>query len=854
MVKGALSHKYDPPLHQNLRLQLMILSPLQEMSTIMHPDIRQKQLECIFQILHSNGDTLNDGWPCVLGVIGAVSNHQGEKLVQTAFQSLQLVVTDFLPMIPCKYLQISVKVAAKFGLQHQELNISLTAIGLLWNIADYFHQNRQRIKTELDNSGLTEEEKARLGMSPFDALWMCLFTKLGELCVDQRPAVRKSAGQTLFSTISAHGTLLEHGTWKKVLWQVLFPLLENVQKLSSAAPTTKDESVGGNILIHHSRDTAEKQWAETRVLTLAGVARTFHVQRKILQCIGDFPRAWSLLLEHIENSAQCQNAEVSLAALKSFQEILYLNKESKDDSSFPLPELPIIAPPSVVSIDRLGESKDQSSNVKSLKLEDTTAKDADVDYDVSLWSSAWKVWLNIGTNATKPPENSDQRKVYVPSQPFLTALVQTVPPLFEHIKMRFVAADLKRLSFVLNSALSVPVHGDASPFIIPSYPEITTTPLQDATLEVVETLMEAVISGPEAMQTMYADIFDLLLTYIEYGVKAPRFGRMETKTFGTVKGPQVDWVTMNFIPFAEKCVELTVDMYKRAASHQTVIQAHVLQNIIKTFRQPLGLKYACPSQTTWQLVINAFLTVLSVGLPIARKHESAFQNMWSELAQCLEDFLFSKHPSPPTLSIEDFQKDEAIDCQVIQMIRDDILSYAGSIPKEFVVKIMQILNKGSIHSTTSDTFVDTDSSRKLREEFAKSCFETLLQFSFVSKSKSEEYPITKLAVLSLLQRCQDVVKKYVEDERLCGKCPLPRPRLAEMASVLKAVTTLVSSLKKAPPGNVEMSVWNQVIQLYPSLVDCTTSPSPSVCKALREALREYKDLLAPPSTAFPNGR
>lgn len=35
--------------------------------------------------------------------------------------------------------------------------------------------------------------------------------------------------------------------------------------------------------MHHSRDTAEKQWAETRVLTLAGVARTFTAQRKILQ-------------------------------------------------------------------------------------------------------------------------------------------------------------------------------------------------------------------------------------------------------------------------------------------------------------------------------------------------------------------------------------------------------------------------------------------------------------------------------------------------------------------------------------------------------------------------------------------
>lgn len=54
-----------------------------------------------------------------------------ETLIRTAFQSLQLVVTDFLPIMPCYCLQISVETAARFGLQKEELNISLTAVGLL---------------------------------------------------------------------------------------------------------------------------------------------------------------------------------------------------------------------------------------------------------------------------------------------------------------------------------------------------------------------------------------------------------------------------------------------------------------------------------------------------------------------------------------------------------------------------------------------------------------------------------------------------------------------------------------------------------------------------------------------------
>lgn len=63
--------------------------------------------------------------------IPSVLFHFSESLIRTAFQCLQLVVTDFLPTMPCTCLQIVVEVAGSFGLQNQELNISLTSIGLL---------------------------------------------------------------------------------------------------------------------------------------------------------------------------------------------------------------------------------------------------------------------------------------------------------------------------------------------------------------------------------------------------------------------------------------------------------------------------------------------------------------------------------------------------------------------------------------------------------------------------------------------------------------------------------------------------------------------------------------------------
>lgn len=100
-----------------------------------------------------------------------------------------------------------------------------------WNISDYFFQRGEIIEKELNKEEAAQQKQAEeKGVvlnrpfhpaPPFDCLWLCLYAKLGELCVDPRPAVRKSAGQTLFSTIGAHGTLLQHSTWHTVIWKVL---------------------------------------------------------------------------------------------------------------------------------------------------------------------------------------------------------------------------------------------------------------------------------------------------------------------------------------------------------------------------------------------------------------------------------------------------------------------------------------------------------------------------------------------------------------------------------------------------------------------------------------------------------
>ncbi|XP_044797511.1 protein MON2 homolog isoform X3 [Bubalus kerabau] len=876
LIKAGLTFNHDPPLSQNQRLQLLLLNPLKEMSNINHPDIRLKQLECVLQILQSQGDSLGPGWPLVLGVMGAIRNDQGESLIRTAFQCLQLVVTDFLPTMPCTCLQIVVDVAGSFGLHNQELNISLTSIGLLWNISDYFFQRGETIEKELNKEEAAQQKQAEeKGVvlnrpfhpaPPFDCLWLCLYAKLGELCVDPRPAVRKSAGQTLFSTIGAHGTLLQHSTWHTVIWKVLFHLLDRVRESSTTADKEKIESGGGNILIHHSRDTAEKQWAETWVLTLAGVARIFNTRRYLLQPLGDFSRAWDVLLDHIQSAALSKNNEVSLAALKSFQEILQIVSPVRDSDkpetppavNVPAPVLlgPISGPSlnrPFVRTDSIGERLGRYSSSEPPVVTDELE-------DLNLWWAAWNTWYRIGSESTKPPITLD-KLTFIPSQPFLTALIQIFPALYQHIKTGFNMDDLQKLGVILHRAVSVPISSDASPFILPSYTEAVLTSLQEAVLTALDVLQKAICVGPENMQIMYPAIFDQLLAFVEFSCKPPQYGQLETKHIANAKYNQIqlfapaEWVALNYVPFAERSLDVVVDLYQKTACHKAVVNEKVLQNIIKTLRVPLSLKYSCPSESTWKLAVSSLLKVLSIGLPVARQHASSgkFDSMWPELANTFEDFLFTKSIPPDNLSIQEFQRNESIDVEVVQLISTEILPYANFIPKEFVGQIMTMLNKGSIHSQSS-SFTEAEIDIRLREEFSKMCFETLLQFSFSNKvTTPQEGYISRMALSVLLKRSQDVLHRYIEDERLSGKCPLPRQQVTEIIFVLKAVSTLIDSLKKTKPENVDGNTWAQVIALYPTLVECITCSSSEVSSALKEALVPFKDFMQPPTSKVQNG-
>ena len=71
---------------------------------------------------------------CV-GNVAVFFYSDSDNLVRAGFQSLQLVVADFLSFLPAVCLPFCLEVTGQYGLQGQDLNISLTSIGLLVRVA-----------------------------------------------------------------------------------------------------------------------------------------------------------------------------------------------------------------------------------------------------------------------------------------------------------------------------------------------------------------------------------------------------------------------------------------------------------------------------------------------------------------------------------------------------------------------------------------------------------------------------------------------------------------------------------------------------------------------------------------------
>lgn len=192
------------------------------------------------------------------------SNKKWVTVSSLAFQNLKLILDEFLeqptsassedsPLKSVEARDAILDCCVAFGRSRHDVNTSLTATGMLWSLADR-------------------------DSSP-DTLHVVL-SKLAYLAMDDRTEVRNCSVNTLFSCIVGLGDQFTDKQWKTCLVDTIFGILNGIASAIHQAGEKESRVNGGGsneerykVAVHHSRNSAKKQWATSQILVLRGLER-----------------------------------------------------------------------------------------------------------------------------------------------------------------------------------------------------------------------------------------------------------------------------------------------------------------------------------------------------------------------------------------------------------------------------------------------------------------------------------------------------------------------------------------------------------------------------------------------------
>ncbi|VDK21266.1 unnamed protein product [Taenia asiatica] len=873
----------------NAELTRLVLEPLTQLTDSKFNDVQEKQLQCVQYLLNCYGDEINGSWLRFINIIGSIGQSHSDKHIRSAFQCFQLVVTDYLPTLGLDCYPACVDTAAKFGHQEHDLNIALAAVGSLLHLTDFLFQRERS----------TPEEAGQI-----EPLWVTVFCHLSTLVRDRRPAIRKSAGQTLFNAIECHSAQFVQDTWFELLWTVFFPLLSDVQEHCANAPMER-EGRGGSLLVHHSRDTAAKQWAETVVLTLSGVARCFVSKQSQLVSLDKFSEIWERLLLNAERAVLTPNSEIAQNALSTLRILL-----------------------------------------------DFDTSQCSIDKSTATWLAFWRTWVSIGgrfvdlLSSSNSSDSTTKNEIFQSQNEmlqkytvctfgsdFFALFFDLFPPLFPRIQQNFNDSFFAEFSKITSLGVLGPLflnHKTPLPDVSASGTVATAT-----TPSFMSSFTANIVDEQGLTQTQRS-VFNCLSVIAEDFLKSKAYANRPTTTLALKKE-------------IERCInEIQPHLCKTGMGK---IQPKICAGLVfvsQALHVPLAAKYKCQCRSTWLLASKCFMDTITVGVPIAIKQKSSplktthgkmlasvnspaplvifyplsvaaiaihvmmahvTRDLWNMIYITVRDFLFCQNHGVLHSLL-----------QFIELICDQFLSRPEGLPPRFIEQLVGVLGLGSVEASISSTdfalldpntlrpspltppppasaglqpfvhrsstistastsgagdaaafMISTDIDLRpfvSREKFMRRCFESLLSFAFfqsdfspcnssASSRSSLRLPavgnkpnvLCRTAIRDVLDRCRFILQRFVRSTQLTGKCPLPRAKLSEVNFAIQALAVLLTNFT-APPTNSKTSIdantWSCVIDIYPLVVDCIfVAESSQLLPGIHKLLQLYGRLLQP---------
>ncbi|EFR03727.1 hypothetical protein MGYG_06723 [Nannizzia gypsea CBS 118893] len=307
-------------------------------------EVHEFALETLKSILEGSGQSVVAGWNLVFELISSIFDNEmpslterdkgqkslqltadysklakvkSQKLLRTAFDSLQLIASDFLSLLPAPCLLELVGCFYNFASQKEDFNISLTATTSFWNISDFLRIQIDQFSCENEITVSTSEvqimevAKNPDNSSSTSALWLLLLLKMVDLTVDSRTEVRNSAIQTMLRILDHSSEQLPPAIWHLCLNKILFVMAEAVQSKTVQLMESSSEN---------SED--QKPWVDTSVLLTKGLSNLIATHFTIIIKSENFHESWTRLLRFNEPLIKLNSLDLKEAIFSSLSQIL----------------------------------------------------------------------------------------------------------------------------------------------------------------------------------------------------------------------------------------------------------------------------------------------------------------------------------------------------------------------------------------------------------------------------------------------------------------------------------------------------------------------------------------------------
>ncbi|GAV52810.1 hypothetical protein ZYGR_0AI00920 [Zygosaccharomyces rouxii] len=173
--------------------------------------------------------THQDNSSLVHGII-----HKRGEMIQVSYEVFKLISDDFLQALPLNVIKGVIDTLMNFVTQDMNLNISFSSISQFWLVGDYLRVRKgSEEKHTMESEFITEIQRGELTQAitskdvpyykKYNGLWLYLLQKLVECSKDKRIEVENGAMQTFYRIVDSHSSYFPD--WNLIFLVVIKPLL-----------------------------------------------------------------------------------------------------------------------------------------------------------------------------------------------------------------------------------------------------------------------------------------------------------------------------------------------------------------------------------------------------------------------------------------------------------------------------------------------------------------------------------------------------------------------------------------------------------------------------------------------------